>query len=282
MTTAARKMSWLFLDTKYRHDVTLGELPKDIRFDYFAFYMIAREADAEGILAQNNKPLTIGNLAWELRDTKENIEKSLDALIEVGLMHFEDGGYCISRFMDEQTLRGGGEAYQKKLEYDRAYQAEKRSKIKKVSSSFDDSNEIKEEQNKVKEIKKEEIKEEEIKIKQSKVKESKVESSYDILEESYDNRTTISDDDFSSLVTESFRDLAESYYDQRHNFNQDLERLISFVEKVNPDQDTIYWLFERTKKNFRTVDDIFDKGIDVLIDNLVEKTGYVEETELPF
>ena len=276
MSDKFRPYPWIKIERNYLTDSKFMRLPDATKWHYLGLYLLAGESDAGGSLYKNGENLGLDDICFSLRCDVEDLQKSLDLLFKAGLVSFDDG-ISVVRFMDEQGPDGSTDKQIADREKWKARQQRKRNKDL-------NKEENKEEQKKEKEENKEQEKEEE--ESKNRIEERSRRDTSNVTRDNSnvtrDISVTSNDDEISSLVTESFRDLAESYYDQRHNFNQDLERLISFVEKVNPDQETINWLFERTKKNFRTVDDIFDKGIDVLIDNLVEKTGYVEETELPF
>jgi hypothetical protein len=182
---ADKNLVWMKMYISYRHNRELNLLPKDVRCDFFYFYMIAKESDAEGLLALNNKIQTSEDLAWELRDTKENIKKSLDLLIKSGLMH-NDGGYYISNFDDEQRVGGSSDIDDLKRQSDRLRQQKHREKIKGLMFK-------EEEQNKEKDENKEKEKEEE----ENKIKNKNKSVTRDITVTSQRDTVTLSNDPFS-------------------------------------------------------------------------------------
>ena len=94
--------NWLKLHKAYLRDAEFSPLPDNIKWHYFAMYLLAGEARAEGLIAQNNKPLDIKKIAWLLNITEVEMKNSITLLIDAELVHFEDNAYFISRFLDEQ------------------------------------------------------------------------------------------------------------------------------------------------------------------------------------
>ncbi len=69
---------------------------------YVKLYLLAARSDAEGLLCNEYEIFTLQNLSWLLRVDEHNLDRSIQELVEAGLMKVDQAGYWITRFMHEQ------------------------------------------------------------------------------------------------------------------------------------------------------------------------------------
>jgi hypothetical protein len=69
---------------------------------YFLLYLVAGEADAEGLLCSHRKIYDIDDLAWKLREDIKAVQTGIDELTEAGLIVDDDPGFKIANFLEEQ------------------------------------------------------------------------------------------------------------------------------------------------------------------------------------
>jgi hypothetical protein len=139
----AIKHWYIQLDKKYLEDSRFNQLEEKIRYYYFAFYLLACRAGGDGTIQfDDGENMTINDLAYYFHTNKETIKNVTDNLIKIHYLSFENGGFIILRYVEEQA---------------------------KVEKTREDNNSrqqrLREKERKEKEIREEEIKEEEIREK---------------------------------------------------------------------------------------------------------------------
>jgi hypothetical protein len=120
---------YLKLNRSYLTDGKFFKLPDNCKWHYWGCYLLAGEAKAEGIIAQNDVPLTVEEMADVLRCEEEDLQNSIDLLLNKKLMGFENGYYFIVRFLEEQGPGTKSESDDKMRNYWATAQKKHRDKI---------------------------------------------------------------------------------------------------------------------------------------------------------
>jgi len=136
MNSNKRAYYWIKLHTAYLSNYKFISQSSKTKYHYIALYLMACEGDSGGVLVQNEEVLSIEQMAFLLREEKDDLQESVDKLVEAGLMNIEDdGAYTISRFMDEQGKPSFGAEEDKKRKDWRDRQARHRNKLREVENA---------------------------------------------------------------------------------------------------------------------------------------------------
>jgi hypothetical protein len=120
---------YLKLNRSYLTDGKFFKLPDNCKWHYWGCYLLAGEAKAEGIIAQNDVPLTVEEISDILRCEQDDLQNSIDLLLTKKLMGFENGYYFIVRFLEEQGPGTKSESDDKMRNYWATAQKKHREKI---------------------------------------------------------------------------------------------------------------------------------------------------------
>jgi hypothetical protein len=135
---------WIMLPIGYLDDVDFQQLPNETKWHYVALYLLAKKADAGGLLASYDKRLDAKGIAWRLNERLEDIEKSISLLLEHNFLTL-DGPYLeITNYEKEQQSKVLGESAEKKREQNRLRVQKCRNKIKNLET---ENNKQKDKQN---------------------------------------------------------------------------------------------------------------------------------------
>jgi DNA-binding transcriptional regulator YhcF (GntR family) len=93
---------WLKFHTAMLDETKLNRLKDRTKWRFIQLYLLAGVADAGGLLCQNGELLSINDMAYRLRAKPSTIEEDLSNLKEAGLLTFDNDGWVIPRFIDEQ------------------------------------------------------------------------------------------------------------------------------------------------------------------------------------
>lgn len=91
-------MPWIKIHTEILDDPKLGRLGAGDKWRFVALCVLAGECDAEGWLVDGSEPLTVGDIAWRLREDSETLRVSMEALAELGLLTITDGAWIVTNF----------------------------------------------------------------------------------------------------------------------------------------------------------------------------------------
>jgi hypothetical protein len=106
---------------------------------YVKLYLLAARSDAEGLLCNDYETFNLENLAWLLHLNEKYLDRSIQELVAAGLMKINQGGYWITRFMQEQ---GPGDNIQREKWAER--QRKSRARVLKSDTQEDIQSEDKE------------------------------------------------------------------------------------------------------------------------------------------
>jgi hypothetical protein len=93
---------WIKFNLDHLDDPVFMQLPLATKGFYLLAYLIAGEADAEGLLCSHRKVFDIDDLAWKLREDAKAVKANIDELTEAGLVVDDDPGFKIANFLEEQ------------------------------------------------------------------------------------------------------------------------------------------------------------------------------------
>lgn len=93
---------WIKFEIDYFNDPDFMQLSSGAVGAYLKLYLLAGKADAGGLLCNSNKVFSSRDLSWFLRCSTEEMTMHLEELSRAGFITEEDGGYKVSRFIDEQ------------------------------------------------------------------------------------------------------------------------------------------------------------------------------------
>lgn len=119
--------SWIKFWIQSLEDPELMSLPDVTIGLYLKLYLMAGRADSGGLLRNRQKVFSLADIAWSLHSQVETLKAGIDQLVSVGLISAEDGGFSITRFIQEQ-----GPGAEKKREEWREQQKKHRSGLKEL------------------------------------------------------------------------------------------------------------------------------------------------------
>ena len=135
-----RSYYWIKLHTAYLSNSKFLMLPISAKFHYIALYLLACEGDSGGVLVQNGEVLSVKEMAFLLHEDENNVKKSIEELVEVGLVQDAgDGVYIISRFLEDQGKASFGAEEDKKKREWRDRQARHRNKARNSTNRDEES-----------------------------------------------------------------------------------------------------------------------------------------------
>lgn len=118
-------MPWIKLHTSLLNDERILELTDSARARYYELLMLAGIKDAGGELIRNDgKPMTVANLAVQLRISTDRVEADLKELIGNGLVTSDNGLFALTGFAETQ----GPTQAEKRIEWAERQQRNRRVK----------------------------------------------------------------------------------------------------------------------------------------------------------
>ena len=85
-------MPWIKLYTEMLDDPKLGRLDAATKWHFVSLCLLAGECDSNGYLVNGKAALTVGDIAWRMRESPETMMASMEALHDVGVLRCEDDG----------------------------------------------------------------------------------------------------------------------------------------------------------------------------------------------
>ena len=125
---------WIMLPIGYLDDIDFQMLPDETKWHYIAMYLLAKKADAGGLLASNDKPLDAKGIAYLLKEDVNHISKSIDILLESNFLFLENDYLEITNYEEEQQSKLLGEKAEQRKEQNKLRVQKCRSKIKEKES----------------------------------------------------------------------------------------------------------------------------------------------------
>ena len=229
---------WMRLYTRLIGNAKFMKLPKAVRFDYLALYMLARDCDAYGFLGVNKEPLTIEDLSFLLYDDEDELSKSIALLLVKEFLVIENGFYVINRFKEEQDEETNEEKTFRLKDRNAFYQRTHRAKENESTST---------EKNITEENKKQEIIKEQNKLKEE---EKIIEEEYNIIEE---NRS-------DPIVRENLTLRSDNLTETSLSFD---------ITKLNPEQQKTFINYEEVRK----IKELEDTDEQMEYDGLLTRMG---------
>lgn len=95
-------MPWVKLYTEMLDDPKIGRLPDAIKWRFVSLVLLAGECDKDGYLSNSSEPMTVDDIAWRMRVTREQCETELTSLVNTGLLEDIDGAYLVTKFAERQ------------------------------------------------------------------------------------------------------------------------------------------------------------------------------------
>lgn len=95
-------MPWVKMYTEMLDDPKIGRLSDAIKWRFVSLVLLAGECDQDGALISGNEPMSVTDIAWRLRVTREQCETEINPLIECGILADDTGLYFIPKFSERQ------------------------------------------------------------------------------------------------------------------------------------------------------------------------------------
>jgi hypothetical protein len=130
MSMDKRSYYWIKLHTAYLSNSKFLMLSTSAKYHYIVLYLLSCEGDSGGVLVQNEEVLSVNEMAFLLHEDENNLKKSIEELVKVGLILDDGNGvYTISRFLEDQGKVSFGAEEDKKKQQWRIRQARHRNKV---------------------------------------------------------------------------------------------------------------------------------------------------------
>lgn len=121
---------WIRFNISYLDDVDFMELPSQTKWHYIAMYLLAKKADAGGLVASNDKRLSAYGIARLLGEEEKSILESISLLLKNNFLSIDDSSLEIKNYDEEQDSKLLGEKANKTREQNKLRQEKHREKIK--------------------------------------------------------------------------------------------------------------------------------------------------------
>lgn len=95
-------MPWVKMYTEMLDDPKIGRLSDAVKWRFVSLILLAGECDKDGYLSNGNELMTVDDIAWRMRITREQCEKDLESLVNCGLIDDIDGAYFVVKFSERQ------------------------------------------------------------------------------------------------------------------------------------------------------------------------------------
>lgn len=134
MSMDKRSYYWIKLHTAYLSNSKFLMLSTSAKYHYIVLYLLSCEGDSGGVLVQNEEVLSVKEMAFLLHEDENNLKKSIEELVKVGLILDDGNGvYTISRFLEDQGKVSFGAEEDKKKQDWRQRQAKHRNKARNLT-----------------------------------------------------------------------------------------------------------------------------------------------------
>jgi hypothetical protein len=118
---------WLKLRQSYIDDPALGALPEEIQLRFYKLYMLAGQYELDGVI-----PLTPAQIAWKLRISEDELQRTFNALPHEYFSN-NGNGVDVTIFRREQAPQS---AFEKQQEENRERQARFQEKRRPVTNAL--------------------------------------------------------------------------------------------------------------------------------------------------
>ena len=118
-------MPWVKLYTETLDDVKLARLTDSQKWRFIQLILLAGECDADGALVTGDSPMTHEDITWRLRIDAKTLVSDLKKLMQLKLVHEEEGVIVVSKFGERQ-----GPTQSEKREQWRKRQKARRDRLK--------------------------------------------------------------------------------------------------------------------------------------------------------
>jgi hypothetical protein len=125
-------MPWVKLYTETLDDVKLARLADSQKWRFIQLILLAGECDADGALVTGDSPMTHEDITWRLRIDTKTLVSDLEKLMQLKLIHEEDGVIVVSKFGERQ-----GPTQSEKREQWRKRQKARRERLKGLNVTGD-------------------------------------------------------------------------------------------------------------------------------------------------
>lgn len=95
-------MPWIKLYTEMLDDPKIGRLADAIKWRFVSLVLLAGECDQDGAFITGQHMMSIDDIAWRLRITREQCETELEALLQCGVLELDGDVYYLPKFSDRQ------------------------------------------------------------------------------------------------------------------------------------------------------------------------------------
>jgi len=95
-------MPWVKLYTEMLDDAKIGRLQDAVKWRFVSLVLLAGECDQDGALIISDKPMSIDDIAWRMRITREQCETEIETLLMCGVISLDDDLYYLPKFSDRQ------------------------------------------------------------------------------------------------------------------------------------------------------------------------------------
>ena len=95
-------MPWVKIYTEMIDDPKIGRLNDATKWRFVSLVLLAGECDQDGALISGNESMSVTDIAWRLRVTREQCETEIKPLVDCGILAEDDGLYFIPKFSDRQ------------------------------------------------------------------------------------------------------------------------------------------------------------------------------------
>jgi dGTP triphosphohydrolase len=144
---ATKNTYWLKVYTGLLDNPKFMRLSNETKWHYIALYLLAKKSEAGGWLIFDDDILSIDDIAFQLHDSADSLESSINLLVDQKFLYFTDDDIlAIVNYEEQQQNDKDSEYAQRTRELTNKRVAKHRAKVKKENKLSTDNN-IKEEEN---------------------------------------------------------------------------------------------------------------------------------------
>lgn len=95
-------MPWVKLYTEMLDDAKIGRLQDAVKWRFVSLVLLAGECDQDGALMYSEKPMSLDDIAWRMRITREQCETEIESLLMCGVIALDGDLYYLPKFGERQ------------------------------------------------------------------------------------------------------------------------------------------------------------------------------------
>lgn len=95
-------MPWIKLYTEMLDDAKIGRLEDAVKWRFVSLLLLAGECDQDGALMTSEKPMSLDDIAWRMRVTREQCETEIESLLMCGVVALDADLYYLPKFGERQ------------------------------------------------------------------------------------------------------------------------------------------------------------------------------------